>query len=95
MKRVMVQLTEEQIAALKRLAKEREASVARLVREAVSQYVVQAEKTAEMEKRRQRALEFLDYIKEHPEEFSDIEEKSDVSANHDAYFVQTVEDGLR
>jgi uncharacterized protein YgbK (DUF1537 family) len=95
MKRVMVQLTEEQIEALKALAKARKTSVAKLVRESVAQYVVVTNKQAEREERRRRALAFLEYIDAHPEEFRDIEGKTDVSVNHDQYFVEAIEDDLR
>jgi len=93
--RTMVQLTEEQMQALKELATARKTSVARLVRESVAQYVVTTNKEAEREEKRRRALEFIKYIEEHPEEFRDIEGKTDVSINHDEYFVQAIEDDLR
>ena len=93
--RTMIQLTEEQIKALKALAKARKTSVASLVRESVTQYVAEATKEAEREEKRLRALEFIKYIEEHPEEFRDIEGKTDVSINHDEYFAQAIEDDLR
>ncbi len=92
--RTMVQLTEEQLKALKELVKARKTSVARLVRESVAQYVTAQTKEADYEEKRRRALEFLDYIKEHPEEFRDVGGKTDVSINHDKYFVQAIEDDL-
>ncbi len=93
--RMMIQLTEEQVSTLKELAKARKVSVAKLVRESVAQYIVTAPKGATREEKRQRALEFIEYIKNHPEKFRDIEEKTDVSTNHDEYFVQAIEDDLR
>ncbi len=93
--RMMVQLTEEQQKALKELAKARKTSVASLVRESVAQYVAIAVEEAEREEKWRRALEFLDYIDAHPEKFRDIEGKTDVSVNHDEYFVQAIEDDLR
>lgn len=93
--RMMVQLTEEQQKALKELARARKTSVASLVRESVAQYVIVAHRDLKREQARQRALEFLDYIDSHPEEFRDIEGKTDVSVNHDEYFVQAIEDDLR
>jgi len=90
--RTMVQLTEEQLNALKELAKARNVSVASLVRESVEQYVTTTTQEAEREEKRQRALEFIKYIEEHPEEFRDIEGKTDVSINHDEYFVQASEE---
>jgi hypothetical protein len=88
MKRMMVQLTEEQIEALKELAKARKTSVAKLVRESVAQYMVTTNKDADREEKRRKALEFLDYIKKHPEEFRDIEGKTDVARNHDKYLTE-------
>jgi len=90
--RTMVQLTEEQLKALKELAKTRKTSVASLVRESVEQYVATATEEAEREEKRRRALEFIKYIEEHPDEFRDIEGKTDVSVNHDEYFVQASEE---
>ena len=93
--RTMIQLTEEQLKALKELARARKTSVASLVRESVAQYVTEATQEAEREEKRLRALEFIKYIEEHPEEFRDIEGKTDVSINHDEYFAQAIEDDLR
>jgi len=93
--RTMVQLTEEQVKALKALAKARKTSVAKLVRESVAQYIVTAPNELSHEEKRQRALAFIDYIKDHPEKFRDIEGKTDVSTNHDEYFVKAIEDDLR
>ena len=67
--RTMVQLTEEQLKELKELAKARKTSVASLVRESVTQYVAEATREADREEKWRRALEFLDYIKDHPDEF--------------------------
>jgi len=93
--RTMVQLTEEQMKVLKELAKARKTSVAKLVRESVAQYVAVTNKDADREEKRRRLLEFLDYIDAHPDEFRDIEGKTDVSVNHDEYFVQAIEDDFR
>jgi hypothetical protein len=90
--RTMVQLTEEQLKALKELAKARKTSVASLVRESVAQYVATATEEAGREEKRLRALAFIKYIEEHPDEFRDIEGKTDVSVNHDEYFVQASEE---
>ena len=86
--RTMVQLTEEQMKALKELAKARKTSVAKLVRESVAQYVTAEAEAVSREEKRQRALEFLEYIEAHPEEFRDIEGKTDVSINHDEYLTE-------
>ena len=95
MVRTMVQLTEEQLKALKALAKARKTSVAKLVRESVTQYIVTAPIEPTLEEKRQRALEFINFIKDHPEKFRDIEGKTDISVNHDEYFAQAIEDDLR
>ena len=83
--RTMVQLTKEQLNALKELAKARKTSVASLVRESVEQYVTAATKETRREEKRLRALAFIKYIEEHPDEFRDIEGKTDVARNHDKY----------
>lgn len=95
MKRMMVQLTEEQIEALKELAKARKTSVAKLVRESVAQYVVVTDKDAKREEARRRALEFIQKLESGEIQFHDKEGKTDVSVNHDEYFVQAIEDDLR
>jgi len=93
--RTMVQLTEEQMQTLKELARTRKTSVANLVRESVAQYVAVVSQEVEREEKRQRALAFIEYIEQHPDEFRDVEGKTDVSTNHDEYFVQAIEEGLR
>jgi hypothetical protein len=85
MVRTVIQLTEEQMKALKELAKARHVSVAKLVRESVATYIVAAPKEPTMEEKRRRALAFIKYIDEHPDEFRDIEGKTDVARNHDKY----------
>lgn len=93
--RTMVQLTEEQLKALKEIAKARKTSVAKLVRESVAHYVTVVNKDAQREEARLRALEFIRYIQNHPGEFRDIEGRTDVSVNHDEYFARAIEDDLR
>lgn len=83
MVRVMVQLTEEQVTTLKKMAKVRKTSVAQLVRESVTIYVASSTLTAEREEKRRRALAGLEKIKK--ARFKDIEGKTDVSKNHDKY----------
>lgn len=83
MVRIMVQLTEEQVKALKKLAKIRKTSVAFLVRESVALYVSSSTADNELEKRRRRALEGLEKIRK--AKFKDIEGKKDLSINHDKY----------
>jgi hypothetical protein len=83
----MVQLTEEQMKALKELAKARKTSVAKLVRESVSQYIATAPaKELTYEEKRKRALEFLEWVKK--EKPRDIEGATDVSVNHDKYLAE-------
>jgi predicted transcriptional regulator len=84
--RTMVQLTEEQMKALKELAKARKTSVARLVRESVAQYVVATNKEADREEKRRRALEFIEQMKKEP--FHDKDGATDVSVNHDKYLAE-------
>lgn len=93
--RMMIQLTEEQVKALKALAKARKVPVAKLVRESVAQYIVTSPSEPTREEKRQRALEFIRQLKEGKIQFHDIEGKTDVSVNHDEYFVQAIEDDLR
>ncbi|GAB4461074.1 MAG: hypothetical protein Kow0070_18190 [Anaerolineales bacterium] len=94
MVRMMIQLTEEQVRALKALAKARKVPVAKLVRESVAQYIVTAPLEPTREEKRQRALEFIRQMKEGKIQFHDIEGKTDVSINHDEYFAQAIEDDL-
>ena len=86
--RTMVQLTEEQLKALKELAKARRTSVARLVRESVVEYVAAQTKNADYEEKRLRALEFIQKLKSDELQFQDIEGKTDVSVNHDKYLAE-------
>lgn len=88
MVRIMVQLTEEQLKALKDLAKARQTSVAKLVREGVNQYIATAPTELSYEAKRQRALEFIKQIKEGKFQAHDIEGKTDVSVNHDKYLAE-------
>lgn len=83
--RTMVQLTEEQLKALKELAKARKTSVAKLVRESVAQYVAAAPKAAERDEKRRRALEFIRKIETGEIQFRDKDGKTDVALNHDKY----------
>jgi hypothetical protein len=81
----MVQLTEEQLKALKEISKARKTPVAKLVRESVAQYIVTAPKEMTYEEKRQRALEFIRQLKDGTIQYHDIEGKTDVSVNHDDY----------
>jgi len=88
MVRIIVQLTEEQLKALKELAKARKTAVAKLVRESVDQYIAAAPSEMTYEEKRQRALEFIRQIKEGKFQAHDIEGKTDVSVNHDKYLAE-------
>lgn len=81
----MVQLTEEQMKALKALAKARKTSVAKLVRESVAQYIAMAPTSLSHEEKRKRALEFIKKIESGEFQAHDIEGKTDVARNHDKY----------
>jgi mRNA-degrading endonuclease RelE of RelBE toxin-antitoxin system len=83
MVRMMVQLTEEQVKALKELAKTRKTPVAKLVRESVAVYVASSSKSPEQLKKKKRALAGLEKIKK--AKFRDSEGRKDVSINHDKY----------
>ncbi len=85
MVRIMVQLTEEQLNALKEISRARKTPVAKLVRESVAQYIVTAPRELTYEEKRQRALDFIQQIKEGKFQAHDIEGKTDVSVNHDVY----------
>lgn len=85
MVRTQIQLTQEQLAALKRLAAERGVSVAELVRQGVE--TVLREASTEIEERRRRAIAALG---------SFDSGLTDVSERHDDYFVEAIEnDHLR
>jgi len=86
MKRMMVQLTEEQLKALKELAKARHVSVAKLIRESVATYVAKAPKELTREEKRQQMLNALDKIEK--AQFHDIEGKTDLSIHHDKYLAE-------
>lgn len=83
MVRMMIQLTEEQVKALKALAKARKMPVAKLVRESVAAYVTTAAKDPERLKKKRRALAGLEKIRN--AKFRDIEGRKDLAVNHDKY----------
>ena len=88
MVRTMIQLTEEQMKALKELAKARKTSVAKLVRESVAQYIATSPTEPSYAEKRKRALQFVKDIKEGKIKVYDIEGKTDVSVNHDKYLTE-------
>ncbi len=73
--RTQIQLTEEQISKLKRIAGREQKSVAELIRQAIDQWLVLAEPLS-IEERKQRALSIMG--KYH----SGL---ADVGVNHDKY----------
>jgi len=80
MVRTMVQLTEEQVKALKTLAKARKTSVAKLVRESVTFYVAStAQVSLQERKKRARAIRSV------AGKYHDIQRAKDLSTNHDKY----------
>lgn len=83
MVRMMIQLTEEQVKVLKKIAKVRKTPVARLVRESVTVYVANVAKDPEQLKKKRRALAGLQKIKK--AKFRDRSGKKDLSVNHDKY----------
>lgn len=80
MVRTQIQLTKEQLAALKRLAAERGVSVAELVRQGVE--AVLREASTEVAERRRRAIAAIGSFRS---------DKTDVSERHDDYFVEAIE----
>lgn len=80
MVRMMVQLTEEQVKALKEMSKARKTPVAKLVRESVAYYVASSTQLSAQE-RRKRA----NAIRSVAGRYRDIERAKDLSTNHDKY----------
>jgi hypothetical protein len=78
MVRTQIQLTEEQMKAIKRIATARHLSVAELIRRAVD-LVIRSSMTVEPEERHKRALEIV--RKFHSG-------RRDISKRHDAYLAQ-------
>jgi len=76
----MIQLTEQQVKALKAMAKARKTSVAKLVRESVSLYVASSVQTS-LQDRRKRA----NAIRSIAGKYRDIQGAKDLSTNHDKY----------
>jgi hypothetical protein len=79
MVRTQIQLTEEQAAALKRIAAERRVSVAELVRKGVDE-VIRASGGMSWDERRRRALAVV----------GKYHGPADLSERHDDYFVESI-----
>jgi hypothetical protein len=80
MVRTQVQLTEEQAAAVKRIAAREGISMAEVIRQAVEAQIRADGRPSEAELRR-RALGLIGIVKNGP---------TDMAANHDAYFVESI-----
>jgi len=77
---MMIQLTEEQIKALKEMAKIRKTPIAKLVRESVTFYVASSAQVS-LQERRKRARA----IRSVAGKYRDIQGAKDLSTNHDKY----------
>ena len=78
MVRTQIQLTEEQVKALKKIALSRHLSIAELIRQAVDT-VIRTNTTVDIEERRKRAVDIAG-------RFSSG--KRDISRKHDTYLVE-------
>jgi Arc/MetJ-type ribon-helix-helix transcriptional regulator len=84
--RTQIQLTEEQAAKLKRLAAERDVSMAELIREAV-------DRLPDRNDRSERLVRALAAVR--AGHFHDREGKTDVAVRHDEYLADIYEEDLR
>ena len=78
MVRTQIQMTEEQVKALKRIALSRHLSIAELIRQAVDT-VIRTNTMVDIEERRKRAIDIVG-------RFSSG--KRDISRKHDTYLVE-------
>ncbi|BBO16259.1 CopG family transcriptional regulator [Candidatus Brocadia pituitae] len=78
MVRTQIQLTEEQVMALKKIALSRHLSVAEIIRQAVDT-VIRTDTVVDIEERRKRAIDIVG-------RFSSG--KRDISRKHDTYLVE-------
>lgn len=85
--RTQIQLEEKQYHALKEMAAEYNVSMATLIRRSVDNFIEKKEKPSR-EELRERALNFVLNIQAGKIQFEDREGKTDLSINHDSYFVQ-------
>ncbi len=85
--RTQIQLEEKQYHTLKEMAAEYNVSMATLIRRSVDNFIEKKEKPSR-EELRQRALNFVLSIQAGKIQFQDREGKTDLSVNHDDYFVQ-------
>ena len=85
--RTQIQLEEEQYRKIKEMAAVYDVSMATLIRQSVDMFIEKEEKPSK-EETRLRALAFVEKIEKGEIQFQDIEGKTDVSINHDEYFVK-------
>jgi hypothetical protein len=84
--RTQIQLTEAQYRFLREKAAEYNVSMAELVRQGV-ELLARQDKKPSREELKRRALSIIGIGR-------DIEGKTDLSINHDKYFIEAIEDGL-
>jgi len=84
MRRIQVQLTEEQERRLRRKANSSGRSLARVIRDAVDRYVVEDDREARI----QRALAAMG-------RYSDRAGATDMSVNHDRYLADAYEEQVK
>ncbi len=85
--RTQIQLEEKQHKCLKEMAAEYNVSMATLIRQSVDRFI-ETEAKPSREETRLRALAFVERIESGEIQFQDIEGKTDLSINHDKYFVK-------
>ena len=85
--RTQIQLEEKQHRVLREMAAEYHVSMATLIRRSVDM-MIEKDSKPNREETRLRALAFVEKIKSGEIQFQDIEGKTDVSINHDEYFVK-------
>ncbi len=85
--RTQIQLEEKQYRYLKEMAAEYKVSMATLIRQSV-ELLIEKETKPSREELRLRALAFVQKIERGEIQFQDIEGKTDLSINHDDYFVE-------
>ena len=85
--RTQIQLEEKQHRVLREMAATYQVSMATLIRQSVDM-MIEKEAKPNREETRLRALAFVEKIESGEIQFQDIEGKTDLSINHDEYFVK-------
>ena len=85
--RTQIQLEEKQYKKIKEMAATYDVSMATLIRQSVDLWI-EREAKPNREEIRLRALAFVEKIESGEIQFQDIEGKTDLSINHDEYFVK-------